>query len=68
MKGRSNLQMKARTMNISLPKRLVKALDCRAQAEARPRSEVIRAAVLFYLSWWEEWRKRRFTVEGGLSA
>lgn len=49
--------MKTRTLNISLPKRLVEALDRRAEAEARSRSEVIRAAALSYLQWWEEWRK-----------
>ncbi len=49
--------MKTRTMNISLPERLVEALDRRAEAEARSRSEVIRAAALSYLQWWEEWRK-----------
>ncbi len=49
--------MKTRTMNISLPDQLVKALDRRAEAEARSRSEVIRAASLSYLQWWEEWRK-----------
>ncbi len=49
--------MKTRTLNISLPQPLVEALDRRAQAEARSRSEVIRAAALSYLQWWEEWRK-----------
>jgi predicted transcriptional regulator len=49
--------MKTRTLNISLPDRLVKALDRRAELEARSRSEVIRAAALSYLQWWEEWRK-----------
>jgi len=49
--------MKTRTMNISLPDQLVKALDRRAEAEARSRSEVIRAAALSYLQWWGEWRK-----------
>lgn len=49
-------EMKTRTLNISLPERLVRALDHRAQAEARSRSEVIRAAALSYLQWWEEWR------------
>jgi metal-responsive CopG/Arc/MetJ family transcriptional regulator len=43
-------------LNISLPDRLVEALDRRAQAEARSRSEVIRAAALSYLQWWKEWR------------
>ncbi len=51
------IDMKTRTMNISLPERLVEALDRRAEAEARSRSEVIRAAALSYLQWWEEWRK-----------
>ncbi len=51
------LEMKTRTLNISLPKRLVEALDRRAQAETRSRSEVIRAAALSYLQWWEEWRR-----------
>lgn len=49
--------MKTRTLNISLPDGLVKALDRRAEAETRSRSEVIRAAALSYLQWWEEWRK-----------
>ncbi len=49
--------MATRTLNISLPKRLVEALDRRAQAEARSRSEVIRAATLSYLQWWEEWQR-----------
>lgn len=48
--------MKTRTLNISLPDKLVKALDRRAEVEARSRSEVIRAAALSYLQWWEEWR------------
>ena len=48
--------MKTRTLNISLPDKLVKALDRRAGVEARSRSEVIRAATLSYLQWWEEWR------------
>ncbi|MBI4277856.1 MAG: ribbon-helix-helix protein, CopG family [Armatimonadetes bacterium] len=48
--------MRTRTLNISLPERLVEALDRRAQAEARSRSEVIRAAALSYLQWWDEWR------------
>ena len=51
------IEMKTRTMNISLPEQLVDALDRRADAEARSRSEVIRAAALSYLQWWEEWRK-----------
>ncbi len=51
------IKMKTRTMNISLPERLVEALDRRAEAEARSRSEVIRAAALSYLLWWEEWRR-----------
>ena len=50
-------EMKTRTLNISLPDRLVKALDRRAELEARSRSEVIRAAALSYLQWWAEWRK-----------
>lgn len=50
-------EMRTRTLNISLPQRLVEALDRRAQAEARSRSEVIRAAALSYLQWWEEWRR-----------
>ncbi len=50
-------EMKTRTLNISLPERLVEALDRRAEAEARSRSEVIRAAALSYLQWWQEWRK-----------
>lgn len=49
--------METRTLNISLPKRLVEALDRRAHAEARSRSEVIRAAALSYLQWWEEWQR-----------
>ncbi|MBI4279992.1 MAG: ribbon-helix-helix protein, CopG family [Armatimonadetes bacterium] len=48
--------MRTRTLNISLPERLVEALARRAQAEARSRSEVIRAAALSYLQWWDEWR------------
>jgi Arc/MetJ-type ribon-helix-helix transcriptional regulator len=51
------VEMKTRTMNISLPERLVEALDRRAEAEARSRSEVIRAAALSYLQWWEDWRR-----------
>ena len=50
-------EMKTRTLNISLPDGLIKALDRRAEAETRSRSEVIRAAALSYLQWWEEWRK-----------
>ncbi|MDR7521406.1 MAG: ribbon-helix-helix protein, CopG family [Armatimonadota bacterium] len=48
--------MKTRTLNISMPLPLVEALDRRARAEARSRSEVIRAATLSYLQWWEDWR------------
>lgn len=49
-------EMKTRTLNISMPEPLVEALDRRAQSEARSRSEVIRAAALSYLEWWDEWR------------
>ncbi len=49
--------MKTRTVNISLPRQLVDALDRRAEAEARSRSEVIRAAALSYLQWWGDWRR-----------
>ncbi len=48
-----------RTLNISLPEELLKALDRRAREEARSRSEVIRAATLAYLEWWERWRVLR---------
>jgi CopG family transcriptional regulator/antitoxin EndoAI len=48
--------MRTRTFNISLPNRLVKALDRRAREESRSRSEVLRAAALAYLEWWEQWR------------
>ena len=49
--------MKTRTFNISLPERLVKALDRRAREEARSRSEVLRAAALAYLDWWAQWKQ-----------
>ncbi len=35
----------------------MKALDRRAREEARSRSEVLRAAALAYLEWWEQWRR-----------
>jgi predicted transcriptional regulator len=47
---------RTRTFNISLPNQLVKALDRRAREESRSRSEVLRAAALAYLEWWEQWR------------
>lgn len=49
--------MRTRTFNISLPEQLVKALDRRAREEARSRSEVLRAAALAYLDWWEQWKE-----------
>ncbi len=48
--------VRTRTFNISLPNQLVKALDRRAREESRSRSEVLRAAALAYLEWWEQWR------------
>ena len=51
--------MTGRTLNISLSNELLKALDRRARAEARSRSEVIRAATLAYLEWWDRWRALR---------
>ncbi len=48
--------MRTRTFSVSLPNQLVKALDRRARKESRSRSEVLRAAALAYLQWWEQWR------------
>ncbi len=48
--------MRTRTFKISLPNQLVKALDRRAREESRSRGELLRAAALAYLEWWEQWR------------
>ncbi len=48
-----------KTFNISFPKELADALDKRARAEKRSRSEVLRAAALAYLEWWRNWRSLR---------
>jgi metal-responsive CopG/Arc/MetJ family transcriptional regulator len=49
--------MRIRSINISLPNQLVKALDRRAREESRSRSKVLRAAALAYLEWWEQWQR-----------
>ena len=49
--------MRTRTLKISLPNQLVKALDRRAREESRSRSEVLRAAALAYLELWAQWRR-----------
>jgi metal-responsive CopG/Arc/MetJ family transcriptional regulator len=49
----------AKTFNISLPEGLVAKLDRRARTEHRSRSEVLRAAALAYLQWWDDWQDLR---------
>ena len=47
--------MQTQTLNISLPKELVKKVDERAQKEYRNRSELIREALRMYLKDIMEW-------------
>lgn len=47
--------MNTQTLNIALPRELVKAIDSAAKREYRNRSEFIREAVLRYLNDKEAW-------------
>lgn len=47
--------MQTQTLNISLPKELVKKVDERAQKEYRNRSELIREALRVYMDRVESW-------------
>lgn len=47
--------MQTQTLNISLPKELVKKVDERAQKEYRNRSELIREALRVYMGRVESW-------------
>lgn len=49
--------MQVQTINISLPKKLVKRIDEVAEEEYRNRSELIRTAVIGYLKDLEEWEE-----------
>ena len=50
--------MQTQTLNISLPKDLVKRIDSFAKKEYRNRSEFIREAVRIYLKDLEDWDGR----------
>lgn len=47
--------MQTQTLNIALPKELVKEVDKRAKKEYRNRSELIREALRSYLTKKQEW-------------
>lgn len=47
--------MQTQTLNIALPKKLVKKIDQQAKEEYRNRSELIREALRIYLKRREEW-------------
>lgn len=49
--------MQTQTLNIALPKDLVKKVDARAKKEYRNRSELIREALRVYLAKIERWDK-----------
>ncbi len=49
--------MQTQTLNIALPKELVKKVDKRAKKEYRNRSEFIREALRVYLTDVEEWEE-----------
>lgn len=49
--------MQTQTLNIALPKELVKKVDEVAKKEYRNRSELIRTALLSYLKDQEEWNQ-----------
>lgn len=49
--------MQTQTLNIALPKELVKKVDEVARKEYRNRSELIRTALLSYLKDQEEWNQ-----------
>lgn len=49
--------MQTQTLNIALPKELVKKVDERAKKEYRNRSELIRAALVGYLRDRQEWEQ-----------
>lgn len=58
--------MQTQTLNISLPKDLVKRIDSFAKKEYRNRSEFIREAVRIYLKDLEDWEEiYRFGREAG---
>lgn len=47
--------MQTQTLNIALPKELVKKVDEKAKKEYKNRSELIREALRVYLKDWNEW-------------
>ncbi len=47
--------MQTQTLNISLPKELVKKVDKRAKKEYRDRSELIREALRVYMNRMDSW-------------
>lgn len=49
--------MQTQTLNIALPKDLVKKVDERAEKEYRNRSELIREALRIYLQDMQEWEE-----------
>lgn len=49
--------MNTQTLNIALPKELVKKIDEQAKEEYRNRSELIREALRIYLNRREEWNQ-----------
>lgn len=51
------MYMQTQTLNISLPKDLVKSVDMVAKKEYRNRSELIREALRVYLADKQEWKE-----------
>ncbi|MBI2613922.1 MAG: ribbon-helix-helix protein, CopG family [Candidatus Levybacteria bacterium] len=49
--------MQTRTLNISLPKEMVKKIDEFAENEYRSRSELIREALRIYMQRMKDWNK-----------
>ena len=51
------MYMQTQTLNIALPKNLVKKVDERAEKEYKNRSELIREALRIYLQDTQEWEE-----------
>lgn len=49
------MNMKAKTVNISLPEQLLSEIDQKAREEYRSRSELIKEAAVFYIRTKDNW-------------
>lgn len=47
--------MQAKTINISLPRQVLKQIDRKAEEEYRSRSELLKEAALFYIQTKDNW-------------